>query len=93
MIAERHRSSRLSRRERARQEEEDKLSHHYAGHSVIVAGGRRGLEIHAIDLEDPDEVHEVHQRLRAQGYRHVLSLFPEPLTCPRSQIITLNPAF
>jgi hypothetical protein len=93
MIAEHHRSSRLSWREHASREEDVKLRYHYAGHYVMATASRRGLAIHAIDLEDPDEVHELRQRLTAQGYRHVLSLFPDPLTSPNSQIITLNPQF
>ena len=72
-------------RERAFVEEDLKLNQHYAGHYVIATAGPRGLEIHAIDLEDPDEIHELTERLRAQGYPHVLSLYPTPWNVPYSQ--------
>jgi hypothetical protein len=72
------RSRRCTRRERARVEEEFKLSHHYAGHNVIATYGPLGLQIHAIDLENPDERYEVRERLHAQGHRHVFSLYPTP---------------
>jgi hypothetical protein len=90
MIARSCRSSRLSRRERAFVEEDLKLCHHYAGHHAIATAGPRGLEIHALDLEDPDEIHEFKKRLSAQGYRHVLSLYPTSWEDPDDQIITLN---
>ena len=78
------RSNRLVRKERARFEQDIKLSHHYAGHFVVATAGTRGLEIHAIDLDDPDEIHELTKRLRAQGHRHVLSLYPTPWRVPYS---------
>jgi hypothetical protein len=56
----------------------------------MATAGPRGLEIHAIDLGNPDEVHELSQRLRGQGHRHVLCLFPTPWKDPDDRIITLN---
>ena len=82
------RSCRFSRSERAFLEDDVKLRHHYAGHYVIATAGPRGLEIHAIDLEDPDEINELHKRLSAKGYRHVLSLYPTPVVDPDDQTIT-----
>jgi hypothetical protein len=79
---------RYTRRERAAVEEDCKLRHHYAGHHVIAALGPRGLEIHAIDLDNPDEIRELESRLTAKGYRHVYSLFPTPLAEPDDQTIT-----
>ena len=90
-IARSCRSYGYTRSERAFVEDDAKLRHHYAGHAVVATAGPRGLEIHAIDLENPDEVHELHKRLSARGYRHVFSLFPIPLSDPNSQINTLNP--
>jgi hypothetical protein len=85
------RSCRFSRRARAAAEEDCKLRHHYAGHFVVATAGRRGLEIHAIDLEGPDEVNELTSRLLAQGHRHVLCLFPTPWDDPGVEILTANP--
>jgi hypothetical protein len=84
------RSYRFSRSERASLEADVKLRHHCAGHYVIATVGRRGMEIHALDLNDPDEVNELHKRLRAQGYRHIYNLFPIPVAGTESEIITLN---
>jgi hypothetical protein len=50
-----------------------------------------GLQIHAIDLDDPDQIRELTQRLHAQGYHHVEHLYPIPLYSTDSGIITLNP--
>jgi len=72
-------------------EEDFKLSHHYAGHFVVATAGPRGLEIHAIDLEDPDENYELRERLRAQGYRSILCLFPTPRDDPGVRLLTANP--
>jgi hypothetical protein len=80
------RERRYTRSERAFIEEDVKLSEHYAGHHVVATAGPRGLEIHAIDLEDPDQIHELHQRLRAQGYPHVMSLYPTPWKHTESMI-------
>src|SRR5439155_570747 len=76
------RSNRLVRKERARFEQDIKLSHHYAGHSVVATAGPRGLEIHAIDLDDPDEIHELTERLPAQR--------EEESACPRNKRINKN---
>ena len=78
------RSRRLKRSEREFIEDDIKLSHHYAGHYVIATAGPHRLQIHAIDLEDPDQIHELKQRLRAEGHRHVLSLYPTPWKEPQS---------
>ncbi len=85
------RSRPYTRRERAAVKEDLKLRYHYAGHFVIATAGSLGLQIHAIDLEEPEQVHELKQRLSAQGHRHVLSLYPTPLHSEESQIVTLNP--
>jgi hypothetical protein len=85
------RSRSCTRRERAAVEEDLKLRYHYAGHFVMATVGAHGLQIHAIDLENPDEVYELRKQLRAQGYRHILSLFPTSWDDPNDQIITLNP--
>jgi hypothetical protein len=77
--------------ERAAVEEEFKLSLHYGGRFVIATTGPNGLEIHAIDLDNPDEVNELTRRLLAQGYRHVHCLFPAPWTDPGVSILTVNP--
>ena len=85
-MLDRHwRACRFTASERAAVEEDLKLSHHYAGHYVIATAGPRGLEIHALDLEDPDEIHELKKRLSARGYRHVLSLYPTPWQEPYSR--------
>jgi hypothetical protein len=83
------RSDRLSRPERARVEEDIKLRHHYGGHYVVVTADRHGLQIHAIDLENPDEVHGLKHRLAAQGHRHILSLLPTPWHEPDDPIISI----
>jgi hypothetical protein len=85
------RQRRYTRHERAAVEEDLKLRHHYAGHFVIATAGPHGLQIHAIDLEDPDEVHELKKRLGAQGHRHILSLYPTSWKDPDVTIVTLNP--
>jgi hypothetical protein len=72
------RSHPYSRRERRIIKEDLIVRHHYAGHHVIVTTGPRGLQIHAIDLETPEEVREAYQRLRDQGHRNVMSLYPTP---------------
>jgi hypothetical protein len=79
------------RRERAAVAAEIKLSHHYAGHYVVATYGPRGLEIHAIDLENPDEIDELHKRLHARGYHNIHSLYPTPWKEPDATILTLNP--
>jgi hypothetical protein len=84
------RADRLGARERAAVEEEFKLSHHYAGHFVMATAGPRGLQIHAIDLDDPDEIHALRTRLLAQGHRHVLSLDPMPWKDSDVAIFTVN---
>jgi hypothetical protein len=84
------RSDRLTRRERAVIEEDARLRHHYSGHSVVATAGPHGLQIHAIDIENPDANHELRERLRAQGHRHVLDLYPIPWKDPDDQIITVN---
>src|SRR5438105_3142805 len=68
------RSRRFTRRDRARLEEQVRLQHHYGGHGIVVTADPPGLQIHAIDLDNPEAYHELRERLRAQGYRHVLSL-------------------
>lgn len=67
--------------ERAFLEDDFKLRYHYAGH-IIEATADPRLLIHAIDLENPDEVRELEERLRAQGYRNVFTLFPTPWAEP-----------
>jgi len=84
------RSSRFTRSERAFVEETFKLRHHYAGHFVVATAGRGGLQIHAIDLESPDEVDELTRRLQAQGHHNVLCLFPTPWNDPDVAILTAN---
>jgi hypothetical protein len=69
-------SSRFTAHERAAIEDDFKLDYYYAGHFIIVTADPPGLQIHAIDLENPDEVDELTNRLEAQGYRHVFCLFP-----------------
>jgi hypothetical protein len=83
-------SRRFTRRERTAIVEDLKLRHHYVGHSVVATAGPRGLEVHAIDLEDSAENYKLRKRLRAQGYRNVLSLYPTSWTDPDDEIITLN---
>ncbi|HKI33900.1 MAG TPA: hypothetical protein VKA46_18750 [Gemmataceae bacterium] len=80
------RSRRYTRSEREFLEDDVKLSHHYAGHYVIATAGPHRLQIHAIDLEDPDQIHELTQRLSTEGHRHVLHLFPTPWKSTTSQI-------
>jgi hypothetical protein len=72
------RSGRYTRSEREFIEDDVKLSEHYAGHYVIATAGPHRLQIHAVDLDDPDQIHEFSQRLRAEGHRHVLHLYPTP---------------
>jgi hypothetical protein len=76
-------------RERAWLEDDFKLRYHYAGHSIVATADPR-LLIHAIDLENPDEVHEIHERLHSQGHRNVLCLFPTRWDDPMDQFVTLN---
>jgi DNA-binding LacI/PurR family transcriptional regulator len=76
--------------ERAFVEEDFKLNHHYAGHFILATADSPGLQIHAIDLENPDDVDELTERLQAQGYRHVYCLFPRRWNDPLDQIVTLN---
>lgn len=76
------RSRGYTARERAFLEEDVKLRYHYAGHSIEATADPPGLLIHAIDLENPDEIHELRERLRAQGYRGVFGLYPIPLAEP-----------
>jgi hypothetical protein len=83
-------SHKYTRRERIVIEEDVKLDYHYSGHYVIATDGPQGLLIHAIDLENPDDSYAVRQRLRAQGYRHVLSLFPRFWDDEHVAILTLN---
>ena len=85
------RSSRYTGSDRRAVEEEFKLSHFYAGHFVIATASAHGLEIHAVDLEGPDEVNELAKRLRVQGHRYVHCLFPTPRNDPHVSIVTLNP--
>jgi hypothetical protein len=84
------RSCRYTARERAMLEDDFKLRYHYAGHSIIATGDSPGLQIHAIDLEDPDEIYELKKRLSARGYRHVFSLYPTPWAETVSRIGILN---
>lgn len=84
------RSDGYTARERAFLEEDVKLRYHYAGHSIVATADSPGLLIHAIDLENPDEAHELRERLRAQGYRLIYGLYPTPLAEPTSLINTLN---
>jgi hypothetical protein len=76
-------------RECAMVEDDFKLRYHYAGHFIMATAGPSGLLIHAIDLENPDEVRELSDRLNAQGHRHVLCLFPTPWDDP-VPIVTVN---
>jgi hypothetical protein len=85
------RSRPYTRSERAAVEEDIKLRHHYAGHFLIATAGPQGLQIHAIDLDNPEDVKEIYDRLRSQGHRHVLSLYPAPWKDPDGTIVTLNP--
>ena len=90
MLDEDARSYAYTARERARVEEDFKLDYHYAGHFIMATADPSGLLIHAIDLENPDEVHELRERLRARGYRHIYSLYPRRWDEPMDQIDTLN---
>jgi hypothetical protein len=91
-FVDRHwRSCRFTKRERAFLEEDIRLSLYYAGHYVVATAGSHGLEIHAIDLDNPDEIHELKTRLREKGYHHILSLYPPPWKDPDVAIVTLNP--
>jgi hypothetical protein len=90
MLDKHWRECRCTARERAFLEEDIKLRYHYAGHIIEATADPPGLLIHAIDLENPDEVHELTKRLRAQGYRHVFTLFPTPWAETESQIGILN---
>ena len=85
------RACRFTASERAFLEDDVKLRHHYAGHHVIATAGPQRLQIHAIDLEDPEQIQDLKQRLRAQGYHHVEHLYPIPLFSTDSEIFTLNP--
>jgi hypothetical protein len=76
MLHRHWRSCRYTAHERAALEDDFKLRYHYAGHSIEVTADPPGLLIHAIDLENPDEAYELRKRLRAQGYRLILSLYP-----------------
>lgn len=76
------RACRYTASERLFLEEDVKLRYHYAGHMIEATADLPGLLIHAIDLEDPDEVHELRECLRAQGYRYVVGLYPTPLAEP-----------
>jgi hypothetical protein len=90
LLAESIRTSGYTRSQRRAVEEDFKLNHHYAGHYILATSGPRGLEIHAIDLEGPDQAREHTERLRAQGYRNILSLFPRSWNDPNDAIVTLN---
>jgi hypothetical protein len=48
----------------------------FAGHSVLATPSENGLIIHAIDLDDPDEIHRQRAQLRSQGHDQVFSLYP-----------------
>jgi hypothetical protein len=72
----RHR--RLRGRAWAEAEEQLKLRFYYGGQSVIATPIPQGLLVHAVELTDPDAVHALRQRLRGQGHRTVLSLYPRP---------------
>ncbi len=85
------RSHRFTPSERADIADNVKLRHHYAGHHVVATAGPRGLEIHAIDLDDANQIRECKQRLAAQGFRNIFSLYPIPLDSPGDQVLTLNP--
>jgi hypothetical protein len=85
------RSRPYTRSERAAIGEDVKLRHHYAGHFLIATADPDGLQIHAIDLDNPDEVNELYEGLRARGHCHVLSLYPAPWKDPDGTIVTLNP--
>jgi hypothetical protein len=85
------RAKRLTGRKRTDVEEDIKLRHHYAGHIVVATADLPGLQIHSIDLENPDEVHELKKRLHAQGYRYVYTLVPIPWKDWDVTIVTLNP--
>lgn len=82
MLEQHWRSCGYTARERVFVEDDFKLRYHYAGHSIVATGDRRGLQIHAIDLENPEEIHELKKRLCARGYRHVFSLYPTPCAEP-----------
>jgi hypothetical protein len=90
MLDDHWRSCRYTARERAALEDDFKLRYHYAGHFIVATTDHPGLQIHAIDLENPDEVHELHERLRAKGHRHVHCLFPTRWDDPMDQFVTLN---
>jgi len=90
-LASRLRSSGYTRSERRAAEEDFKLDHHYAGHYILATSGPRGLEIHGIDLEGPEQLNEHVERLTAQGYKNILSLFPRAWDDPNDAIVTLNP--
>lgn len=90
MLDKHWRSCRYTARERAAVEDDFKLRYHYAGHFIVATGDSPGLQIHAIDLENSDEVDELHKRLHAQGYRNVLCLFPNRWDDPMDQFVTLN---
>jgi hypothetical protein len=85
------RQRRATRRERAFIEDDARLRHHYAGHFIVATAGPHGLQIHAIDLETPDEVYRLKERLRTEGHRHILSLYPTPWDDADSAIVTVDP--
>jgi hypothetical protein len=76
------------RRDRVAVEEDIKLRYHYAGHFVITSVGRHGLQIHAVDLENPEEIAELQKRMEAQGYRQIFCLFPTPWRHSEDQALT-----
>jgi hypothetical protein len=78
------RSHGLSRRERASVTENFKLRCNYAGHYIIATTGPKGMQIHAIDLEDPGQVDDLTKRLRAQGYHNISHFFPDPVADSQS---------
>lgn len=90
MLDKHWRECRYTARERAMLRDEFKLRFHYTGHFIVATTDPPGLQIHAIDLENADEVHELHKRLHAQGHRHVHCLFPTRWNDPMDQIVTLN---
>lgn len=90
MLDQHWRSRGYTARERTALEDDFKLRYHYAGHSIVATTDAPGLQIHAIDLENPDENYELRKRLRAQGHRYIHSLYPTRWDDPMDQIVTLN---
>ncbi len=80
------REHRLHGRQREDFEEEVRLSHFFSGNYVVAALGPRGLEIHAIDSEEPDGIYELRKRLRAEGNPDVISLIPLPWKDPITRV-------